>query len=81
MPLDTMESPGTLHVAKRHRGGWKVLPEGAATAASEHETRDAAVEAAKALAEQRPGSLVKVHREDNTVEAVIPFSELIELPS
>ncbi len=81
MPRFTMDGVGTLHVAKRKRGGWKVLCEGDAVAASEHETKEAAIASAKALAEQRPGSLVKVHREDNTVEAVIPFSEAVEIPS
>lgn len=76
-----MDGAGTLHVAKRKRGGWKVLMEGAAVAASEHETREDAIASAKVMAEQRPGSLVKVHREDNTVEAVIPFSEAVEIPS
>lgn len=76
-----MDGAGTLHVAKRQNGGWKVLCEGAAVAASEHETKDAAIATAKAMAEARPGSLVKVHREDNTIEAVIPFSEEIEIPS
>ncbi len=76
-----MDGAGTLHVAKRQSGGWKVLCEGDAVAASEHETKDAAIATAKAMAEARPGSLVKVHREDNTIEAVIPFSEEIEIPS
>lgn len=79
MVVISMDEAGTLHVAKRKHGGWKVHREGAAVAASAHDSKDQAIRAAKALAEERPGSLIKVHREDNTIEAVIPFSEAIEI--
>ena len=45
---------------------------------SHHDTRAEAIRAAEAVAERRPGSLVKIHREDNSLETVIPFPKGLE---
>lgn len=62
-----------LHVAPDRESAWKVLPEGQPTAASRHETRDEALDAARALAraEDLDEPRIKVHNHDGTLDRVL----------
>lgn len=59
------------HVAKGRDDRWKVHREGEATATSRHDTKDEALDAARALAENLPDTRIKVHEPDGSVEDVL----------
>lgn len=62
-----------LHVAPDQDKSWKVLPEGQPTAESRHETRDEALDAARALAREKglEEPRIKVHNFDGTLDRVL----------
>lgn len=65
--------PQSVHVAPDPDKVWKVLREGEPTAESRHETRDDALDAARALAraDELDEPRIKVHNPDGTLNRVI----------
>lgn len=58
----------TWHISPHDDGGWKVKKAGGEQAASRHETKDEAVEAARVIAKKRSKGQIKIHRQDGTIQ-------------
>lgn len=62
--------PDNWHIAQDEDRTWRVFQEGAPTAESRHETREDALEAARAMLSEGEGR-IKVHEPDGTLDRVI----------
>lgn len=56
------------HVTPTDEGRWRVVREKASRAASVHDTKDAAVDAAREIAKKRSKGQVVLHRRDGTIQ-------------
>lgn len=58
----------TWHVTATEDGRWRVIRENASRAASVHDTKDEAVDAAREIAKKRSKGQVVLHRQDGTIQ-------------
>jgi hypothetical protein len=70
----TMADRKVYHVAP-HGEEWEVMAEGAERATSLHETKQKAIDAARALAMNQKPSQVIMHKEDGTIQREYTYGD------